>query len=296
MNRHITRAAVLPLLVLCSGNAGADWQLDTSIALQYNDNLPNASLDQDIRDGTAFDFRFSPGIFSQLSGYSRLSITADLDVIRQFDYQGLDSIAAGVTGALRRKFGLGPHAPWMRISGSAGHLDFKDNQRDGWSYSAVVEAGKLLTQRLSVMGSYRYERRRADDSEDIPFLVNNFGIRGDAFDTDAHNLGINGQYEINSRLSLILGYTCRTGSITATTLRNNEIFAASDAISADPVFGPDRFAYRIEADTSIFTVGLSMAVNDSMSVNFNYTYQDSDAYEDLAYSNNLVRLDLLYSY
>jgi len=59
MYRHITRAAVLPLLVLCSGNAGADWQLDTSIALQYNDNLPNASLDQDIRDGTAFDFRFS---------------------------------------------------------------------------------------------------------------------------------------------------------------------------------------------------------------------------------------------
>ena len=279
-----------------TGTAYGEWFLDTSVALQYNDNLPNASLDQDIKDDTAFEFSLSPGYHSQLSGYTGLTVSADLGVTRQLDYNGLDNIAAGVNAGLRRKFGLGLYAPWARISGSARYHGYDDGQRDGWLFTASVDGGKLLTDRLSIQLGYRYESRRTNESVHIPALVANFGIRGDAFDTDAHNLSLNGMYQINQRLSLVLGYTFRTGEITSTTLRNNEIFEASDAISVDPVYGPDRFAYRISADTNIFSAGVSLAITNRMSFNVSYAYRDSDAYEDLSYSNNLVRVALLYNY
>ena len=297
MNRNLLKnICILQFLFSFTQSARADWLLDTSITLQVNDNLPNASLDQDIKSDTAFDFGVSPGFYSQLSGYTSLTVTSDLGVTRQFDYQGLDLVAIGFTGALRHKFGLGQYAPWSRVAGSARYLEYDSGQRDGWLYSLSIEAGKLLAERFSVWGGYRFESRRADDIISIPVLVTNFGIGGDAFDTDSHNLDVNAAYQINNQLSLILGYAFRTGDITSTTLRNREVFEASDAIAADPVFGPDRFAYRIDADTSIFSVGLSLAFNNHMSLNVNYVYQDSDAYEDLTYSNNLVRFELLYSY
>lgn len=284
------------ILLLISGNVYAEWLLDTSVALQYNDNLANASLDQDIKRDTSFEFSLIPAYHAQLSGYTGLTLAADLDVIKQLDYSGLDHFSTGVKADIRRKFGLGRLAPWASIGAAVRYLDYDDGQRDGWTYSFSINAGKLLTDRFTLQGGYRYERRRTDQSLDIPDLVKAFGIGGEAFDTDGHHLEITGLYQINERLSLVLGYTFRTGTITSTTLRNNEIFEASDAIAADPVYGPDRFAYRITADTNIYSAGLSLAINNRMSFNVSYAYQNSDAYEDLAYNNNLVRVDLLYNF
>ena len=282
--------------MLFTADAFGERLLDTSVALQYNDNLPNASLSRDIKSDTTFEFSLSPGYHSQLTGYTGLTVSADLAVSRQFHYGGLDNIAAGVSTDLRHKFGLGLYAPWAMASGSVRYVNYDDGQRDGWMYTASINAGKLITERFSVQLGYRYEGRRSDDSVDIPALVANFGISGDAFDTDAHYLDLNGMYQINQRLSVVLGYTFRTGEITSTTLRNSEIFEASDAISVDPVYGPDRFAYRISADTSIFSAGASFALTNRMSFNVSYAYRNSDAYEDLSYNNNLVRIDLLYSF
>ncbi len=287
---------LLPSLLPFSQPVRAEWLLDSSIALQINDNLPNASLDQDIKSDTAFDFGFSPGFYSQISGATSLAVSADLGITRQFDYKDLDLIAIGLTGSVRHKFGLGNSAPWARIAGSASYLEYKDGQRDGWFYAASIEGGKQLAEQLSIWGGYRFELRRAEQIISIPALVSNFGIGGEAFDTAAHNLDINAAYQINNQLSLVFGYVFRAGEITATTLRNAEIFEASDAIAKDLAFGPDRFAYRIEADTNRYSIGLSLACNNHMSLNATYVYQDSDAYEDLSYSNNLVRVELLYSY
>ena len=292
----LTASIVSMLIFFCSGNASGEWLLDTSIAFQYNDNVPNGSLDQDIKSDSALDFSLSPAFHSQLDGFTGITVGADLKATKQLDYSGLDEVSAGINAAVRKKFGLGLYAIWARISGSAGYHGFDDGQRDGWSCTLAIDAGKLVTDRLSIQAGYRFEGRRTDRSMDIPFLVSNFGIGGDAFDTDAHNFGITGMYQINERLSLLLGYTFRTGQITATTLRNTEIFDASDAIAVDPVFGPDRFAYRIDADTSIFSVGLSLALNYHSSVNVNYIYRDTNAYEDIAYSNNLVHVQLLYRF
>lgn len=287
----------IPLILMgIAGSASGEWLLDTSLGLQYNDNLSNASLDQDIKQDTALDFSLSPAYHAQVDGFTGITAGVDFGALKQLDYNGLDELSAGVSGSIRRKFGLGLSAPWTRAAGSVRYADYDDGQRDGWSYTLSIEAGKYITGRFALQAGYRFESRRASRSVDIPFLVTNFGISGDAFDTDAHNFGINGLYQINERLSLVLGYTFRTGEITASTLRNTEIFEASDAVSPDPVFGADRFAYRIEADTGIFSAGLSLALNYRTSFNVNYTYQDSDAYEDLAYRNNLVRVELLYSF
>jgi len=296
MPGKLLAASIASMLIFCSGNASGEWLLDTSIALQYNDNVPNGSLDQDIKSDSALDFTLSPAFHSQLDGFTGITVGADFEATKQLDYSGLDEVSTGINAAIRKKFGLGLYAIWARITGSAGYHGFDDGQRDGWSYALAIDAGKLVTERLSIQAGYRFERRRTDQSVDIPFLVTNFGIGGDAFDTDAHSFGITGLYQINEHVSLVLGYTFRTGQITATTLRNTEIFDASDAIATDPVFGPDRFAYRIDADTSIFSAGLSLALNYHTSVNLNYVYRDTNAYEDIAYSNNLVRVELLYRF
>lgn len=290
------KTGIASVLVCYACGAPAEWLLDTALAMQYNDNLSNASLDRDIKKDTALDLTMAPAYHLQVDGFTGLTAGVGFEAVKQLDYIGLDRVSAEVRGAVRRKFGLGLYAPWSRISGTVRYSGFNDDQRDGWSYTLSVAAGRYFTERLSVQVSYRFESHHSNRTKDIPALVQNFGIHGDAFDTDAHNFGITGLYQLNERLSLVLGYTFRTGAITASTLRNSEIFEASDAIAADPVFGPERFAYRIDADTSIFSAGVSFALNYRMSFNVNYAYQDSDAYEDLAYSNNLVRVELLYSF
>jgi hypothetical protein len=150
--------------------------------------------------------------------------------------------------------------------------------------------------RWNVQASWRFERRRSDEVQDIPFLVDNFGIGGDCWDIDGHSLSLDAVYDVSERLAIVLGYTRRMGETTATTRIGPAVFEASDAIAPDVVFGADRFGYRVDADTNIFAAGLSLAIGDHASLNAGYEYQDSNADRGFEYANHIAHFNALFSW
>ncbi|MGH8596918.1 MAG: hypothetical protein ACREXT_09700 [Gammaproteobacteria bacterium] len=294
--RSVLSAGMALVWALITAGANAEWILDGTTGVEFDDNLPRAQLDSDIESDVALDAALSAGQFVQLTDRIGFTLVADLRGAHYAEFDGLDYASAGLTTSLRGKLGLGADAPWVQATAGFAAYDHRFEPRDGLRYRAGLAAGRSIGTRLNLTARYAFERRRSDEVTDIPFLVNFFGIHGDAFDGDNHSLSISGTYTVTQRLALVVGYTRRMGDVTATTRINEEIFEYSDAIAPDPVFGQDKFAYRIDADTDIFNVDLSFALGDHTALNFGYEYRDSNAGEDLTYTNNIARIGLRFRY
>lgn len=65
---------------------------------------------------------------------------------------------------------------------------------------------------------------------------------------------------------------------------------------ADPAFGPDTFAYKIDATTHVLSAGVSLALGARWSVNLGYERQVGLGDGGIDYHNNVVRGTVLYSY
>lgn len=296
-NRHARTVGTLFIASLFySCSARGEWFLDAGLGADYDSNVPRAQDDRDIEEDGAFALDMAPGYHFQLTDRAGLALSAVFRGEKFLDWDGLDNVSAGIAAALRVKFGLGAQAPWIRAAAAFVHDDFDHALRDAWRRTLSFSAGVRTGGRWSWQAGYFHDRRRADDIDDIPFLADNFGIGGQAWDIDAHNVTASAAFDVNDRWSFQFSFTRRMGEVTSTTRIGREIFEASDAIAADEVFGADRFAYRIDADTNIFTFSLNRAIGDHASVELGYEYQDTDAYEDLNYANHVVRFSVLYSY
>ena len=292
------RIALLLIPIACqflSCSARAEWFLDASLGLDADSNVPRAQLDSDIEDDGVLMAGVATGYFFQLTDRTGLTLGAEFGADKFFEFEGLDNFSAGLAAAVRTKLGVGVGAPWIRAALSVAHDDYDHALRDAWHYSASISAGVRIGTRWSVQLGYLHERRRADEVRDIPFLRDNFGIDGNAWDIDADNVTASGVYDVSERWSVLFGYARRMGQVTSTTRINNEIFQASDAIAPDEVYGIDRFAYRVDANTNIFSLGLSRAMGDHVSINLGYDYQDSSAEYGLSYANHIGHITVLFS-
>jgi hypothetical protein len=208
----------------------------------------------------------------------------------------LDHADFGASAALHSKLGLGGEAPWVRLSASGGWRDFDFSPRDVWHYRGAAAIGKRWGERLDVALEFAYDGTTAGHVVDMPFLVQRFGMRGNAYDVAAKSLCLSGVYALTPRLSVIAAYTRRAGDVVSTVHIDREVFEASIAITPDPSFGPGRFAYRVGADSNVYDLHLSFALGDHAALNVGYRHQDSEVYEDIAYHNEIVQLSLVYAY
>ncbi|MBI4695849.1 MAG: hypothetical protein HY749_17725 [Gammaproteobacteria bacterium] len=293
----MTRAALLAILAALAGpEAVADPIATAALALDYDDNIANAAGGRDLVDDVSFGARAAAGWRWMLGDRSDLSAVAQLDGARQARYTGLDRLETGGTITLHTKLGLGGDAPWLKISGGGGWCDVAFAPRDVWYWRAGAALGTRFGERLDVALAFDYEGRAAGHDVDVPFLVRRFGLRGDAYDTQAKSLGLSAVYALTERLSLVAGYTRRAGDVVSTVHIDREVFEASSAITPDPTFGPGRFAYRLGADSNVYDLTFSLALGAHLALDLGYRHQDSEAYEELAYHNEMLRLALVYAY
>jgi hypothetical protein len=285
----------LAVLLGCAAARG-DWFFDAGAQAEYDDNLPRAQADRDIEHDWAMRADVLAGQYFQVADHVGVSVSANAGGEALTEFSGLNHVSAGAAAALRAKLGLGSRAPWLRLGLGATRYDFDHEPRDGWRYNASVATGLRASERWDLQLRYQWERRRSDEIVDIPFLKQNLGIGGEAFDTDAWAFSVAGTYTLSQNVAVVLDYTRRGGDVTATTRRGPAVFQVSDAITPDTVFGFDRFAYRLPADTNVFSGTLSWALGDHVAINFGYAYQDSSADAGFDYQNNIVRLGVLYRY
>ncbi len=112
--------------------AAAYWILDTDVSAVYEDNVGLGKFRRDIKSDSALSALASGGPAIQLDDSTVISLTGDVAGKLYERFTGLDNVALGLTGTLRRKFGLGADAPWARIWGSIARQQYDNDLRDSW--------------------------------------------------------------------------------------------------------------------------------------------------------------------
>ena len=70
----------------------------------------------------------------------------------------------------------------------------------------------------------------------------------------------------------------------------------SEAIEPDDAFGGvafNQFAYRLEANSNVITLGYNRIMTRSMSIDVSYRFIDSEAAGDVYYERQILRASLL---
>ncbi|MPZ42322.1 MAG: hypothetical protein GEV05_02765 [Betaproteobacteria bacterium] len=257
-------AALIAGAVLAASQARAEWIADAEAAYVFDDNVSNAQRESDIRSDAAFLVRASGGYYFQLSDRTGATLNAMLMREEHVRYSGLSYIGIGPSASIRTKLGVGPDAPWVRLSASALRREFDDDDvRTGWLFAVAAAAGVRVSERVGLRAELRLERQLADRKEPLSARFS-----GAAFDLDSASLSVAADYTASRETTVSLGYSYRSGDVVSSTLRNAAIFSASEAIARDPAFGPDVIAYRLDANSHIFDLRVSHALGDRMSVNF----------------------------
>jgi hypothetical protein len=265
--------------------------LDADVGVVHETNVGLAQRDRDIKNDTALTTSVSGGVAMPLGEWSTASLTADVDGAAYERLGGLSHLSLGLGTALKGKLGLGAAAPWVRLWGSGARQEYEEDVRDGWRYALGLDVGTRLGERWDLRAGYAFDERIADHGRALSRR-----LPGDAFDTAGHTFTLRADFLYSEAVSLFAGYAVRDGEVVATTRRNEAIVAASTALTADPAFGRDFVAYKIEATVHSLSAGLSFALGAQTSLNVSYEHHIGLAGGGIDYHNHVVRAGFLYSY
>jgi hypothetical protein len=276
---HAVVCIVAAILLCDTQLARAEWIADVTTEVVYEDNLDRAARRADRVDDVAFVPALSVGYYFQLTDATSLTVTADARGSIYSDFSRLSNLTAGLTAALREKFGLGAFAPWVRILGSGAVLDYRDDVRDSSLITAGIQAGKRLTDRLDVRGGYLYETADANNP---------------VFDQEDHTVWVKGGVSITPSAELTLGYALRWGDLVVHSAPVTGATATGRAIIVD-TFNRPFVARRIYATTHVLSAVLSYALTSHAAVLAGYEHQIAYG-AVLTYPNNVFRVGFSYSY
>lgn len=250
---------IFALIVLLPVAAGAaDFQLRA--AATWADNLSRTSFAPTQKDAALYTVGGSASHIRQLAPNWTASAGVDLEAETVPDFDALNRLGAGVRGALRRKFGLGPLAPVADLGVALHHGRYREDGRSGWHQEASLTFAKRLTEtfRLSATGSWtRY------DAEHAPY------------DVQHRRLAVEAVWDATERWRLRAGAARLDGQLTANATGDVYAQALAGAFG-EPIrayyssvpfattgsFGPGWVAYRVESEADFLWGEISFAAAD----------------------------------
>jgi len=281
--------ACAALAACASGLAHGAWQYDVDAGFTYESNVNRAYAPADIRADTAFALDATGWWFYAPSGRDGITLAGEATTELHHRFAGLDSVQLGAAATYRHKLGLGYAAPWIVVRLAAADLQYRDDLRNGSRVEARIEMGQRFTPELDAAFGGLLERRYARHDE--PVVP---GISGRVFDLRGQTVYARAGYALSDRLLVAATLAARRGDVVASTRRDFEIFAASDAIAADPAFGPDFFAYRLRGTTDTAKLSASWALDERSSLNALYADERTDAAGGIYYRTH--SMSLLYAW
>jgi hypothetical protein len=287
------RASLSALLVFCAAThtARSDWILAASAALNHDNNVGNTENTASVVADSRADASLS--LLQQMPLGDGFSVAAGGDLSGQlYDHlSGLNNASVDGMLSLKKKWGLGPFAPWSRMGISVGRVDYDDRYRDATLYSISLEAGKRLDERWNLWAKYAFERRRAAPAEsDI------YGVSSDVFSQRGRSFKAGVQYSLSERLSLSFGSLLRHGDVISTTQPGEDIFANAKAVAPDPTFGLDAYAYRLMGTTFGARLSLEYSLTARSLIGFGFQRLDTHARGGNNYGDSMPELTWNYQF
>jgi hypothetical protein len=285
------RAACAALLLAAPYAAHSDWAVGTDAGVRHDSNVGNAQFSTDIIADSSVDAGLSAyRVFPLEDGYG-LTVGGDLRGEAYHELTGLNNVSADAALALKKKWGLGAFAPWLRLGATVARSSYRDSYRNSWDYRATLASGRRIDERWNLWGEYVFESRVASPQPElVPWLS------GDAYSQVSHRVSIDTDYALTARAFLSLELSGRRGDVVSTSTPNATVFYASRALAEDPAFGPEAYAYRLLGTTWGARVGVSYSTTEHSLLGAAFERFDTHAEGGNRYAKSIVEVTWNYHF
>jgi hypothetical protein len=254
------------------------------VAYIHDDNVRLARDDVDIREDNILSGTVKANAGKSLDDFTLLNYGGSVSYEKFETFDGLDNAAFEVNARYRFALSSGFTSPIYSLKASLGGVEFIDSDmRDSTLLSLSAEINKWLTTTINMTAGIGYRQRESVsdvyDLSDARVFVN--------FDTNFSKTDL-----VYTTFSFITGDTVSSATPTL------EIINASDAIEPDDAFGgvdANQFAYRIDSDTAVITIGYNRIMTSDLSLDISARFVNSEAKADpdIYYDRTIFRFSLL---
>lgn len=291
---HHLQHALLLLLACCSHNTFAQWYGNSTLELTGNDNISRSPAAQQEKRDHGLRAGISAGYHFQPADYTGLTVDVSLAREQFRRYSGLSNTRASLGGTLSHKFGLGERVPVVSIGASIERSTHNLSLRNNWLYAMQIGVQQRISDSLLLrLGISRqlqhgdYNRPRPAPAPPMP---------GDVWNLDNTVGGATIEWDTGEASWLSAAVQYRHGDTVSSVKPSPRFLVQSTAVTVDPTFGAGEVAYRLDADTRLFSLDWNLAVSGSATIFVGAERQLSRGGTDLSYRTGIIRAGLIVSY
>lgn len=275
-----------------------EWIADAKVGITYNDNVNQTFFKDEKESSTAGTPFFSIGRYSQLTDFTRLRITTDLEASVHKEFELLNYYSAGLMLTMKHKLGIGPNVPRLGAHVSATTENVRDNARDSSIYNIGLMVEKRFTPRLDVRIGYDYDIRNGKDGElTMKNIMHDPVIDTDVFDQKKHTLSFIGNYLVINNVLMTAGYSYMRGDFISTCALDkfDRVWDEENvtATTSDNVFGG--LIYLMKGTAHVLSLDASYGLGRHTSLNLGYQHQEGRG-NKFVWKSSIVRANFMYSY
>jgi len=257
------------------------YSYDISVAA--DDNIRLAQNDLDIRSDllTSATIKAKGGM--ALDKFSNWSYGARV-TYNSFDtFDTLNNIDFDINTRFSFSFTSGFSAPIYSVGVKLGGSEFDTVMRDSTYISLSADLNKQLTTTINMSTGWRYKQQES---------------KSKVFDISENRIFVNFDTNFSKKDLVYITLSYIAGDVVSSATPSVGIINAAEAVEADDAFGGiafNQFAYRLEANTFVFTVGYNRPLTRGLSVDFSAQFVDTQSTEDSAigYERSILTASLL---
>jgi len=257
------------------------YSYDISVA--DDDNVRRAQKYFDIRSDLVSSLTLNARGGMPLSALSLMTYGGSV-TYENFDvFNDLNNVNFNLNAKYRFSTSAGFTSPVYSIGVKLGGIESGSDMRDSSTFAASIDMNKWITTAISMTTGLGYNLRES---------------RSKVFDTSEGRAFINFDLNLSKAALIYSTYTYIRGDIVSSATPRLAIINAASVIESDDAFGgftTNQFAYRIDAESQVLTLGYNQILTRSVSIDLSYRYIDSKAIEDsdIYYNRTILRASLL---
>lgn len=272
----VSRGGMIVALLVLAPTAAAfelpPLSLSGDLGYGFDSNVSNTQSDGEPRDSGFASGGVNAGVQFPLGMNTRLLLRGSTRVEAYEGNSKLDN--AKLTGLLRvsHRPGSGFYAPTLSLSASASAWEFRSRIRDSNEYRLGIQLVEPVTTVIDARFGIEAAWRDSDSR---------------VFDLRHQTASLDLDWRVAPRLTVYGGYQFRRGDTVSSSplpvMKSNhayQVVRAADVIEPDDAYGgleAGEFAYRLEADTQVASVGFNQAVSRTWSVDLQVQSIHADA-------------------
>jgi len=253
------------------------------LSIVDDDNVRLAQEDEDIRSDLILSPTIKARAGKKLDSFTILNYGGSLSYNLFETFDELNNYEFDINTRYRFALSSGFTAPIYSLSAKIGGQEFESEMRDSSFLSLSADLNKWMTNTVNMTAGFGLKRRESVS---------------EVFDNSEARLFVNFDTEISKSDLIYTTFTWIRGDRVSSATPSLAIINAADAIEPDDAFGGiagNQFAYRIEANTVVLTLGYNRILTPKMSFDLSARFVKSVAVDDddIGYYRNIIRASLL---